>query len=459
MLANQVKDLFSKKKKMKKLLSLLFLLYFTNIILAQSQKFNILSQKERAKIVDEILEDRLDNLLPKLMEREGIDMWILISREYNEDPVMKTILPSTWLSARRRTMMVFNKNKETGQIDKIAIARYSVGKLLKGEWNIDVYPDQWDALMNTIHEKNPASIGLNFSKDFALADGLVRTEYDSFMKKLPQRFHSRVKSAERLAIAWLETRSEKELEIYPMICNMGHKILQEGLSEKYIHPGITTTSDVEWSLRQLVTDYGLTTWFHPSVSVQRSDEGNKEFLRSFSKRPDRQVILAGDLLHVDFGITYLRLNTDQQQHFYVLKPGEKEVPQYLKNAFKNGNRVQDILIENFEKGKTGNQILSAALAQAKSEGLTASIYTHPIGLHGHAAGPTIGMWDSQGGVKGKGDYPLFENTAYSIELFAATEVKEWGKIVRIMLEEDGVFTKDGFYFLDGRMEEILPIPR
>ena len=231
------------------------------------------------------------------------------------------------------------------------------------------------------------------------------------------------------------------------------------MSEKNIHPGITTTSDIEWTLRQLVRGYGLDTWFHPSVSVQRSDEGNKEFLRSFSKRPDQQIILAGDLLHVDFGITYLRLNTDQQQHFYVLKPGEKDVPDYLNKAFKNGNRVQDILVEHFKKGKTGNEILLDALSQAKKEGLTASIYTHPIGLHGHAAGPTIGMWDSQGGVKGRGDYPLYENTAYSIELFAATEIKEWGKIVRIMLEEDGAFTKDGFYFLDGRMEEILTIPR
>ena len=444
---------------MNNILTFLFLLSTSYFTVAQINGLPLLSEKERARIVDEILEDRLDNLLPTLMDREGLDMWILISREYNEDPVMKTILPSTWLSARRRTIMVFNKNKASGKLDKIAIAKYSVGKLLKGEWNVDVYPDQWEALMNLITEKNPASIGLNYSKDFALADGLVRTEYETFMEKLPKAFHSRIKSAERLAIAWLETRSKKELEIYPLICKMGHSILQEGLSEKHIHPGITTTGDVEWALRQLVRDYGLDTWFHPSVSIQRSDEGNKEFLRSFSNRPKDQIILAGDLLHVDFGITYLRLNTDQQQHFYVLKPGERKVPEYLSNAFKNGNRVQDILIENFKKGKTGNEILLAALDQAKNEGLTASIYTHPIGLHGHAAGPTIGMWDSQGGVKGRGDYPLFENTAYSIELFAATEVKEWGKIVRIMLEEDGVFGENGFYFLDGRMEEILTIPR
>jgi hypothetical protein len=444
---------------MKRFFISLLLILSIHSAFAQSDDFQLLSEKERARVVDEILADRLDNLLPTLMDREGLDMWILISREYNEDPVMKTILPSTWLSARRRTIMVFSIDKTTGKLDKIAIARYSVGKLLKGAWDVDVYPDQWTALMNIIQEKNPASIGLNYSKDFALADGLVKTEYESFMEKLPETYRPRVKSAERLAIAWLETRSQKELEIYPMICRMGHTILQEGLSEKFIHPGITTTGDVEWALRQLVRDYGLDTWFHPSVSIQRSKEGNKEFLRSFSTRPKDQIILAGDLLHVDFGITYLRLNTDQQQHFYVLKPGEKDVPQYLKDAFKNGNRVQDILTEEFEKGKTGNEILSAALARAKEEGLTASIYTHPIGLHGHAAGPTIGLWDSQGGVKGRGDYPLYNNTAFSIELFAATEVKEWGKLVRIMLEEDGVYGEDGFYFLDGRMEEILTIPR
>lgn len=419
----------------------------------------ILNQQERAKVIDGILEDRLDNLLPELMRREGIDMWIIISREYNEDPVMKTMLPSTWLSARRRTIMVFYDKGGDNPLEKIAIARYDVGKLLKGAWDLNVFPDQWEALVEVIKERNPKKIGINKSKYFALADGLVNTEYEQFMEKLPEDYKKRVTTAERLAIAWLETRSERELQIYPMICHLGHKILQEGLSEKNIHPGVTTTTDVEWQLRQLVIDYGLKTWFHPSVSVQRAAEGNQEFLRSFSRRPDQEVIQMGDLLHVDFGITYLRLNTDQQQHFYVLKPDEKEVPAYLQAALKNGNRLQDILTNNFKAGKTGNQILSASLDQAKAEGINGSIYTHPIGLHGHAAGPAIGMWDKQQGVKGTGDYELYPNTAYSIELFAATEIPEWGKIVRIMLEEDGVYGKDGFYFLDNRMEEILSIPR
>lgn len=265
---------------MSRLILLLFIcLSFCELL--QSQKFpGIMNERDRAAVVDDILEDRLDNLLPILMERAGIDMWILISREYNEDPVMKTILPSTWLSARRRTIMVFH-NTEEG-IDKIAIARYSVGKLLKGQWDVDVFPDQWEALMNIIKEKNPENIGLNYSTNFALSDGLVKTEYDEFMAQLPEEFHEKVTSAEDLAIAWLETRSEKELAIYPMIARMGHLILRDGLSEKVIHPGITTTDDVVWWLRQRVTELGLNTWFHPSVSVQRADMGNNEFLRSFS---------------------------------------------------------------------------------------------------------------------------------------------------------------------------------
>lgn len=417
----------------------------------------VLTVKEQSKVIDQILEDRLDNLLPELMRREGIDMWVLISREYNEDPVMKTILPSTWLAARRRTIMVFYDNGET--LDKIAIARYSVGKLLKGEWNVDVYPDQWEALMTIIKDRNPKKIALNYSENYGLADGLVKTEYNSFMSYLPEAMQNRVMSAERLAVAWLETRSELELQMYPMICRMGHLILREGLSERVIHPGITSTDDVVWWLRQRVKDLGLDTWFHPSVSVQRADMGNNEFLRSFSKRPDQDIIQHGDLVHVDFGITYLRLNTDQQQHYYILRPGEEDAPTGLKKAFANGNRVQDILSSNFTIGKTGNEILKASLDQAKAEGLNASIYTHPIGFHGHAAGPTIGMWDQQGGVKGPGDYPLFENTAYSIELFAATEVPEWGgKLVRIMLEEDGVYSDEQFYFLDGRQKELFLIP-
>jgi Xaa-Pro aminopeptidase len=435
---------------------------FVGVIMCSFVAFSqsvILPERERAKAIDGILEDRLTNLLPQLMRREGIDMWVIISREYNEDPVMKTMLPSTWLSARRRTIMVFfDRGAEKG-IEKLAIARYDVGNLLKGEWDINIQPNQWLALVKVIEERNPKKIALNYSKDYGHADGLTFTEQKEFFEALPEKQKTKIVSADRLAVAWLETRTAKEMAIYPLICRISHEIIEEAFSEKVIQPGITTTEDVVWWLRQKITDLGLETWFHPTVDVQRLDPENFDHLRAFSKRPDGQVILPGDLIHVDFGITYLRLNTDQQQHAYILKADETEIPAAIQKAFEQGNRLQDLLTQQFKAGVTGNQMLKKALEQAQAEGIVASIYSHPIGLHGHAAGPTIGMWDNQKAIVGPGDYPLYPNTAYSIELNAAVEIPAWKKNIRIMLEEDGYYDGQAFRYLDGRQREIYMIPR
>ncbi len=412
----------------------------------------ILSEQKRAAVVDDILEDRLTNLLPALMRREGIDMWIIISREYNEDPVMKTMLPSVWLSARRRTIFVFFDNGTA--VERLAIARYDVGNLLKGEWDLNTYPDQWDALTKTIREKRPRKIGLNFSVNYGHADGLTHTEHQAFTAKLTKEEKEKIISAENLAVSWLETRTEKEMVIYELLGKISHQIIREAFSTKVIQPGVTTTEEVVWWMRQKVTDLGLETWFHPTVDIQRADPENFDHLRTFSKKPEKQVIQPGDLLHCDFGISYLRLNTDHQQLAYVPAPGESDMPSYLKEAMKAGNRLQDILTENFRAGLSGNEILANALAQSRKEQINGTIYTHPIGLHGHAAGPTIGMWDNQGKTPGAGDYPLLPNTCYSIELNAAVRIPEWKKTIRIMLEENGYFNGKTFRYIDGRQKEI-----
>ncbi|MEP4497191.1 MAG: M24 family metallopeptidase, partial [Ekhidna sp.] len=274
-----------------------------------------------------------------------------------------------------------------------------------------------------------------------------------------KKYQSRVVSAENVAIGWLETRTESEMRVYQNIVRIAHQIIAEGFSEKVIQPGITTTNDVVWWYRDRIRQLGFTAWFHPSVSIQRKDPESFDHLRSFSERPEQQIIYPGDLLHVDFGITYLRLNTDTQQHAYVLKSGETSVPNFLKDAFKKGSRVQNILTSNFKTGRSGNEILKATLDQCKSEEIKGVIYTHPIGYHGHAAGPTIGLWDQQGGVPGKGDYPLYPKTAHSIELNAGVYLEEWGKEIRIMLEEDAYFDGQGVRYIDGRQTEIMTIPR
>lgn len=419
----------------------------------------VLAPREQAQVVDEILQERIEQLLPTLMQQSGIDMWVIISREYNEDPVLKTFLPATWLSARRRTMLVFYTHPDKKTFEKLAIARYNVGETIRASWNMEKFPDQWDALIDIIQSRNPQKIGINLSDHYGHADGLVHTEYAELMKRLAPAFQKKVVSAEKLAISWLETRTPREMMIYPKLVQLTHELIAEAFSEKVITPGVTTTDDVVWWFRRRFQEMGLETWFHPSVDVQRNDPQDFEHLRSFSNRPKDQVIMPGDLIHCDVGITYLRLNTDIQQHGYLLKPGETDVPESIKKAFARANRLQDILTGKFSNGKTGNQMLSEALAQAKAEGITPSIYTHPLGFHGHAAGPAIGMWDMQNGVPGTGDYPLNPNTAYSIELNAATDIPEWKKQVRIMLEEDGFWDGKTFRYINGRQTSIYLIPR
>lgn len=419
----------------------------------------ILSMRERAEVIDHWLEERVEKVLPQIMQRSGIDMWIVIAREYNEDPIIKTLLPATWQSARRTTMLIAYDPGDNKPLETFGMSRYNTGTLFKTIWNKEEQPDQWKALADMIISKDPQKIGINKSETFALADGLSSTHYDRLMKVLPEKYQKRVVNAENVAIGWLETRTESEMIVYQNIVRIAHQIIAEGFSEKVIQPGITTTKDVVWWYRDRIRELGFTAWFHPSVSLQRKDPESFDHLRSFSERPELQIIYPGDLLHVDFGITYLRLNTDTQQHGYVLKADEREVPPYLNAAFKKGNRVQDILTSNFKEGRTGNEILKATLDQCEEEGLKGVIYTHPIGFHGHGAGPTIGLWDQQEGVPGKGDYLLYEQTAYSIELNAGVYLKAWDKEIRIMLEEDAFFDGKVVRYIDGRQTEILLIPR
>ncbi|MBQ4864197.1 M24 family metallopeptidase [Pseudoalteromonas sp. MMG013] len=436
------------------LLSFAFLLY-SFLSHAETELADmILPMKARAQWIDNNTQERVKALLPQLMKDTNIDMWVLISREYNEDPVLKTLLPATWLSARRTTVLLFARNKH-GQVDALAIAPYNVGDVFQRAWNKSEQPDQWKALAEVIEKYKPNSIALNTSEHWAHADGLVVTDKDQLVAHLPKGYQKKLVSAEPLAVAWLEQRTKNEIFQYGQIVKIAHAIIEEGFSSKVIKVGETTTDDLTWWYRERVRELKLTTWFHPSVSIQRAGVEVFDHEASFTNANGENVIQPGDLLHLDFGITYLRLNTDTQQHAYVLKKGELQAPDYLQNALAKGNLLQDILTEQFVVGRTGNMILKRAREFAIAQKLKPTIYTHPIGFHGHGAGTTIGMWDAQQGVVGDGDYPLHLNTAYSIELNNAVYLPQWNKEIRIMLEEDAIFTREGVQYLNGRQTQLF----
>jgi len=420
----------------------------------ESSQPRILPLRERAELRDRWLLERLDRIVPELMRREEIDCWVLVAREYNEDPVVETMLPARWLNARRRTVLVFHDAGEGKGVERFAVARYGVGSAFPAAWDPELEPDQWGRLAALVSGFRPRRIALNVSPTFALADGLSASERETFLAALPESLRTRVVSGENLAVGWLETRLPAEMELYPKVCALAHGILADGF--RSVKPGSTTTDDLAWWYRERVAELKLGTWFHPDVTLQRA---GREEARDGATRPAAEVIQRGDLVHVDFGITYLGLHTDTQWHAYVLPEGEKQAPAGLRAALAQGNQVQDLLTANFVQGRSGNEILAATLARAREQELAARVYSHPLGLHGHAAGPTIGLWDRQAAVPGPGDYPLHANTAYAIELRVDVAVPEWGgQTVAIMLEEDAFFDGKQVRFLDGRQTELFLIP-
>ena len=410
----------------------------------------ILSARERAETENRILAGRLDAIIPAIMREEGIDLWLLVAREYFEEPVVASMLDGENMHARRRTILIFYDPGGGKPVERLTVSRYGLGGLFAPAWDPDKQPDQWQAAADIIAARNPARIAINTSDLSQFADGMTVSQYDKFRAALPEALRPRIVSGEGLAVRWLETRTPAEMELYPAIERTAHALIGEAFSRKVITPGVTTAEQVQWWYRDRLLQLGLDAWFHPSVAIQR--EGVKGMLEG------AEVIRPGDLLWTDFGITYLRLNTDTQHLAYVLKPGETEAPAGLRQGLANSNKVQDILTRQFAVGRSGNAVLALARAEAKAAGLDPSIYSHPIGLHGHGAGPSIGYWDNQNAVP-HGNALIRANTAWSIELTSYADVPEWGgQRVDFRAEENAFFDGKTVRFIDGRQTRLALIP-
>ena len=409
----------------------------------------ILNARERAATENRILAARLDMIIPAIMREQGVDLWLMVAREYFEEPVVASMLDAENMHARRRTILIFHDPGNGKPVERLTVSRYGLGGLFAPAWDPNKQPDQWQAVADIIAACDPAKIAINTSDLYQFADGMTLSQYEKFTGALPASLRSWIVSGEGLAIRWLETRTPAEMEIYPSVLRTAHAIIAEVFSRAVITPGVTTAEQVQWWYRDRLLQLGLEPWFHPSVAIQRA--GAKGMLEG------DEVIQPGDLLWTDFGINYLRLNTDTQHLAYVLKPGERDAPAGLKQGLANSNRVQDILMRQFAVGRSGNAALALARAEAVAAGLDPSIYTHPIGLHGHGAGPSIGFWDNQN-ADPRGSGVINANTAWSIELTTYAAVPEWGgQRVDFRSEENAFFDGKTMRFIDARQTEITLI--
>ncbi|HXV85700.1 MAG TPA: M24 family metallopeptidase [Gemmatimonadales bacterium] len=402
--------------------------------------------REQAEVRQRFLKDRLDTVLPRLMREHGVELWIVAMREYNEDPVFRGLVAPTTYYARRRTVYLFHDRGPERGVERLALGGTSQGGLYEAVRGTEPAPDgrprelwgkdQWDLVGRMVRERNPRTIGVNISHTHAFSDGLSAGEWEQMQEALGPDLLKRVVRAERLALDYMAIRVPSMGPTYRRMQELVHQIIGMAFSNQVITPGVTTTGDVAWWMLQRVNDLGLGTWFQTSVSVQRQGVDMAD-----SAAP---VIRRGDVLHCDFGITALGLNTDTQHMGYVLREGETDAPAGLKRALAASNRLQDLLLSEMRPGRTGNETLAATLAQMRREGINGTVYTHPIGDHGHGAGAIIGLWDRQEGVPGRGDVPLVAPMWHSIELQATTPVPEWGgQPVRMAQEEEAEMTAEG----------------
>jgi Xaa-Pro aminopeptidase len=420
---------------------------------AQERPFGTL--REQAEVQQRWLAERMETVLPALMRQYGVEFWVVPMREYNEDPVFSSLVSPTTFAARRRTIYVFHDRGAASGVDRIALGGSSQGGVYTAvrstipvpatpsgapgsDRTAELWGDaQWQVLRKLVEERQPKSIGINVSRTFAFADGLTAGEYQGMSEALGPEWTARLEPTEGLPVDLIASRIPGEVEVFERMNRLAWEIIQTAFSDAVIKPGVTRTDDVVWWMRQRVNDLGLGSWFHPSVSVQRRGVPDD----SLGANP---VIQRGDVLHCDFGIVAMRLTTDTQHMGYVLREGEREAPPGLKAALARSNALQDIVMSELRAGRTGNEILQASLRRMREAGIDGTVYTHPIGTHGHGAGPLIGLWDYQDGVPGRGDHKVIPGMWFSIELQATTPVPEWdGQRVRSAQEEDAVVESDG----------------
>jgi hypothetical protein len=404
--------------------------------------------REQSRIINSILRERLDTLLPSLMRETGFDMWLVVCNEDNHDPVFRTLTPWEVWAPILQILVFFDRGEPEG-IERLNVSITDLGDLMTPAWNLESAEDQWATLRRLVDERAPKRIGIDSSNVIWAADGLSAALRDQLVSALGDEHSSALASAEALCVRWLETRLPRELVLYEQACAIAHELIATRFTRDVITPGVTTTEDLRWSYWQAATDLGLPVSFPPFYRLHRSPAGRRLY-------GETDIVQPGDLLHCDVGVQYLRLLTDHQELAYVLGPGETEPPQALADGVRDANRLQDVLVGCWEENATGNEILERALAKAHADGIPKpKIYSHSLSHYLHEPGPLMGLPWEQENTGGRGEIRMRHDTCYTVELSVTRSVPEWdGEEVRFALEQDASFTREGVTFIDGRQTAL-----
>lgn len=401
------------------------------------------------------LKTRLDTMLLPMMRQQKIEMWIVTNEEFHADPVTAYIAPPLPYVGRRDFFIFADRGGN--KLDRIAIVRYPE-EHLKNFFGVLNPPgkDVAATLRRIVDERAPKTIALNMGGMRGATDGLTLEAHKFLTEALGPTHASRFVPAARLIVEYMDTRLPEELEHYRTAVAVTDVLTQRAFSNEVITAGKTTVGDVRWWFLQQVNDLGLDVWFQPDLRIQRHNREPGKTQQFLSVTEESAVIQRGDVIHIDCGVNYMGLSTDWQKMGYVLRESEQDVPEGLKKALANTNRLQDALFAHIKPGARGSEIYDATMAEMKKLGIEAMIYSHSVGNQGHALGASI---DFRRTAAGTSLEPPFREGSYTaIELNTSTPVPEWGgQKVSIMMEDDAYLTKDGMKWFRPRQTAFYVI--
>ena len=424
------------------------------------------SERERYGIKRDITLSKINTLLLPAMRAHDIDMWIVLDREYHPDPLSVDIGGEGGV----RNAAIFY---DTGdRLEKMYIfshpAREDLVSMLYDQLIHYGYRPEGlrPHLARIVTERNPRRIGLNMSPTLPMADGLTAELKRYLDNSIGPDLAAREVSAELLARDFRATRLPEETSLYRKLVAWTVAWEEEGLSRAAITPGTTTPDEVQWWWRERAKQLGLDiASFLPGLRVI---SGGRHLPTNAPDEPIRP----GDVLSIDAGLSMSGYHTDLKRMAYVLRPGETDAPESLKQAYRNARQVTDVLCRNMRPGKLGYEVWEQTTGWAASQGYAIGYAMEPtdpsrpeVGVYCHSVGTSvhdIGARTSENNPHAFGDrvrYPLAKNNWYSVELHVSTPIPEWdGQTVKCTIEETALLTDDGPQFLAPRQSDWILIP-
>ena len=420
------------------------------------QEPKLLTWSEQITMREQWLEKRHQMVLP-MMRSRGIDMWIVVNEEFHDDPLTQYIAPPRPY-AGNRDVFVFVDTGEKG-LRKLALTGYSEENLKRFFESADEPKPLDKALADLNQTYQPKKIALSINAGRGVQRSLTHDTYKFLADKMGMVAESRFVPAADLIEEYLDTRIPEEFDQYTKLVKLTDILAHRALSSEVIKPGRTTVGDVRRWLFDALWAHGVGTWFQPDLRVQRKGMKADTSRGFLAVANEGTVIQRGDLVHLDFGITYMGLNSDWQKMVYIMAPGEKEVPAGLKKALANTNALQDALMLRASRpGRTAAEVYNATLDEMKQKGIEAQVYSHPIGNQGHGLGASIDFRAARRPDVMSTEKRLRNGSYISIELNTQTPVAEWdGQKVYAMEEDPAYLTDQGWKFFVPRQESFYLI--